>query len=83
MSSTIRLVMGYKDTSYNRTYDLDIEDSVVSGAKQKILDINSSLSSGTAGGFSSFFVSNEGNNLSIIEQAKLITVNEEVIDLGE
>lgn len=83
MSSTVRLVMGYKDTSYKRTYELDVEDSLTSDIKQHVLDINSSLVGGTAGGFSSFFVADTGNHLSLIEQAKLINVTEEVIDLGE
>lgn len=81
MANTIRLVASYENTNFTRQYDLDIEDEFVSTAKQKILDINASLTAGTSGGFNSFFVGENGENLESFTKAQLITVTETVLDL--
>ena len=80
--NTIRLTFGYEDTEFTRNYELKIDDSLVAGAKQKIKDINNSLLGGTAGGLSSFFVSDSGENFTLITDAQLTSITETKLDLG-
>ena len=81
-TNTLRMTMGYVNSSQKRVYDFDIKSESIAGAKAKVIAINDSLSGGTAGGFSSFFVDDAGNHLEKIESLKLYRVTEEVIDLG-
>lgn len=81
-TNTLRMTLGYVNSNQKRNYDFDISEEYISGAKAKVIAINDSLSGGTAGGFSSFFVDDAGNNLARIENLKLYRVTEEVIDLG-
>ena len=83
MSSTIRATFAYEGTEFTRKYDLDIEDEQIANAKAKALAINASLAAGTAGGLSSFFVSDNGENMKEISALQLITVTETVLDLDE
>jgi len=55
--------------STDRIYAFDCEDSLVSAVSGKIEGINSSLSAGTAGGLSSFFVSDSGASFLKISSA--------------
>jgi len=70
MSKTIKTKFKYTDDS-TRIYAFDCEDSLAAGVKSKILAINGSLTGGTAGGLSSFFVSDAGANFSIIDGATI------------
>ena len=58
----------YADDS-TRIYDFDCDDSLVTGVKDKIIAINASLQAGTAGGLSSFFVSDNGEYFVQISSA--------------
>lgn len=82
MSNYIKLTTSYHNTDFKRNYELDIEPEAIPTAKQKILDINASLTAGTAGGFSSFFVSDDGEPLKQIEKAKLYVITDEILDLN-
>ena len=84
MASTVQLKLGYKDTTEKRTYEFDVDEvsSITSAIKEKVIAINSSLAAGTAGGLSTFYVSDNGNHISSIESAKLITITDEILDLG-
>lgn len=81
MANTLRATFSYQGTSFTRQYDLDIADEFIADAKQKVLNINSSLEAGTAGGLSSFFVSDNGENFTKISGLKLITRTETPLDL--
>lgn len=81
-NSTLRTTFAYENTNFTRTYDFDIEtEEAKTTAKQKVIDINSSLEAGTAGGLSSFFVSDNGENFVKISNAKIITIEETILDL--
>lgn len=81
-NSTLRTTFAYENTNFTRTYDFDIEtEEAKTAAKQKVLNINSSLEAGTAGGLSSFFVSDNGENFTKISELKLITRTETPLDL--
>lgn len=83
MASTVQMKFGYHDTTEKRQYDLEIIGGLsTSTIKNKINAINSSLDAGTAGGLSTFYVSDSGNHLKKIESAKIITITDELIDLG-
>lgn len=83
MSNYIKATFGYHNSDYKRTYEIEIEDEYIAEAKQKVLDINASLTAGTAGGFSSFYVSDTGTPLKQIEKLKLYQVTDEILDLGD
>ena len=83
MASTIRATFAYEGTNFTRKYDLDIADDQIASAKAKVLAINASLEAGTAGGMSSFFVSDNGENMKEISALQLFTVTETVLDLNE
>ena len=80
--ANVQLTFSYADTEFTRLYDLEIDASLKADAKQKILGINQSLRAGTAGGLSSFFVSDSGDNFTLISAAKFVETTEEYIDLG-
>ena len=54
-----------------RIYAFDCDDSLASGVKSNIKAINASLQAGTAGGLSSFFVSDSGSYFVVIDGATL------------
>lgn len=66
----VKMRFKYADSS-TRLYDFDCEDSLAADVKLKIKAVNSSLNAGTAGGLSSFFVSDGGENFVIIDGATM------------
>ena len=81
MSKTFKATFKYADDT-TRIYDLDVDDSLAAGVKEKVIAFNASLTGGSAGGLSSFFVSDSGENLKIISEAKLISTNEIPVSIG-
>ena len=81
MSKTFKATFKYADDT-TRIYDLDVDDSLAAGVKQNVINFNTSLIGGTAGGLSSFFVSDSGENLKIISEAKLISTTEIPVSIG-
>ena len=71
MAKTLKMTFGYGDSDFTRTYSFEIADSLVSAAKGKIIGINDSLTAGTAGGLSSFFISDDGDNFTGITAAQI------------
>lgn len=67
---TVKTKFKYADDT-TRIYAFDCADSLAAGVKPKIMAINSSLSAGTDGGLSSFFVSDAGENFVQISGATL------------
>lgn len=59
-SNFVTLTLGFKDTDFTRNLKIDnVEADALSSVKQNVLDVNASLSADTAGGLSSFFVSDD------------------------
>jgi len=79
--NTAKLKFLYKDET-TRNYDLEVDASLTSSIKEKVVAVNQSLTSGTDNGLSSFFVSNAGASLAKISEAQIISVTETVLDLG-
>lgn len=77
---TVKAQFKYADDS-TRLYSFDCMDSLAAGVKGKIKAINASLTAGTAGGLSSFFVSDAGANFVIIDGATLESVYSEPITI--
>lgn len=82
MAKNLKLTFGYEDTEDTRQYNFDVADSVDATCKNSILAINNSLKAGTAGGLSSFFVSDNGDNFSLITAAQLEETETIVLDLN-
>ncbi len=60
MSNAVKLTFGYSNTDFTRDYKLSVDDSITSAnIKNAILGLNSSLTGGTAGGLSAFFVADD------------------------
>lgn len=70
---TVKTKFLYADAG-TRLYSFDCEDSLAADVKQKIKSINTSLIGGTDGGLSTFFVSDSGANLSIVESATIESI---------
>lgn len=83
MANTLRATFAYTGTNFTRNYDLDISEDAISTAKAKTMAINESLAAGTAGGMSTFFVSDNGEPMKAISELKLITVTETILNLDE
>lgn len=82
-TNSLQLSFGYENSDQKRTYTFsDINDSVISGIKAKVIAINDSLAANTDGGLASFFIDDNNNNLKYIEEAKIISVTETPLDLG-
>lgn len=82
-TNTLRATFAYENTNETRKYDLDISEDAIPNVKEKTLAINASLAAGTAGGMSSFFVSDNGNHMIKISNLELISITETVLDLTE
>ena len=78
----LRLTFGYANTTFTRDYELKPSESILPDIKDNILAVNQSLTSGTAGGLSSFFVSDAGENFTLITDAQLTSTYETKLDLG-
>jgi len=70
---TVKTRFKYEDDS-TRLYSFDCDDSLAAGVKAKIIAINDSLEASTAGGLESFFVSDNGDNLVLIDGATIESV---------
>lgn len=89
MANNIKVKLAYKNTDFTRQLTMsDVADSVLSSVENKIESINTSLAGGTAGGLSTFFVSddfdseNNVGNFVKISEAKIETIIETPIPLG-
>ena len=86
MSNKLKLTFGYEDTDYTRIYAFDVADSIDATAaasmKAAVKAVNASLTAGTAGGLSSFFVSDEGDNFTLITDAQLELTEKTVLNLS-
>jgi len=79
----VQLTFGYEDTDFERTYELDVADSINnSSIKNAVISINVSLNASTDGGLSDFFISDDGDKFSRIITAKRIRKEEIYVDLG-
>jgi len=70
---TLKTRFKYEDDD-TRLYAFDVDDSLAATTKLKILAINTSLEADTADGLESFFVSEGGANLVLIDGATLESV---------
>lgn len=71
-NNSLNMKFAYHNTEQTRSYKFDgIADSLVAGIKDKIIAVNNSLAGGTAGGLSSFFVSDDGDFLLKISEAEI------------
>lgn len=83
MANKLKLTFGYDESEVTRVYAFDVADSLqAADMKAAILGVNSSLTAGTDGGLSSFFVDDDGNNFTAITDAQLEIVNKTVLDLN-
>ena len=81
--SVVKLTCGYEDTDFTRLYEFAVADSLVGDVKDNVLAINDSLAASNSGGMHSFFLSDDGNNLKAITEAKLVTVEEFPIPINQ
>ena len=82
MSKTLKMTFGYDESELSRQYSFEVADSLASACKDKIKAINTSLAGGTAGGLSSFFLSDNEENFSAITYAALESSETLVLDIG-
>lgn len=60
VENTIDMKFGYNGTDFKRTYSIGgVSSAYLSTAESKARAINTSLAGGTAGGLSSFFISDD------------------------
>lgn len=60
MSNKLKLTFGYNGTDFTRNFTIsDVDSSVASGIKSKILALNASMTGGTSGGLNTFFRSDD------------------------
>lgn len=79
----VKLVFGYKDTDFARSIVFsDVPDSLLSGVKTKVKAVNASLVAGNAGGLSTFFQSDAGDNFTGITAAQIISDDITYIDIS-
>ena len=82
MSQTLKMTFGYGESDFTRQYAHEVADSLALDCKTKIKAINTSLAGGTAGGLSSFFISDDGeHNLTSIVSAQLESQTVTYLDL--
>lgn len=77
----VKLRFKYADAA-TRLYNFDCENSVALDVADNVIAVNDSLTGGTAGGLSSFFVSDAGSNLVLIDGATLESVYSEPITIA-
>ena len=83
MAKKLKMTFAYKDTEATRNYDFTVADSVeADDCKTAILGINTSLKNNTAGGLSDFFVSDAGENFTLISAGQLEETNTQILDLN-
>lgn len=79
--NTVRLKFTYADAD-TRTYDLECDDNNLMDVQSKVNALNASVTAGTDGGFTTFFLSDNGEEFTKISEAQIISVTETVLDLG-
>ena len=84
MSKTLKTTFGFgAEQEFTRGYNFTVADSLASACKDKIKAINTSLEAGTAGGLSTFFVSDDGlSNFTKITYAALESTEIQVLDIS-
>ena len=83
MPNVLKTTFGYADTDFTRQYNWEVAESIQPETlKAGILAINQSLANGTAGGLSSFFVSDEGDNFVTICAAQLEVTETTVLNIA-
>ena len=83
MAKKLKMTFAYKDTEFTRGYDFSVADSIEGDdCKNVILGINTSLKNNTAGGLSDFFISDAGDNFTLISAAQLEETNTQILDLN-
>ncbi len=80
-TNTVKLTFKYTDDT-TRQYALGCADSLLTGVKNKVKAINTSLAGGTSGGLNSFFVSIGGASFASISAAQIISETETTLDLS-
>ena len=85
--STIYLTFAYKNTTFTRKYAFDVNNDadlndILGDLSDNIEALNSSLTAGTAGGLSSFFLSDDGYNFAGIIDKEFVSLEIEDIDLN-
>lgn len=83
MAKKLKMIFAYADTEFTRPYDFPVADSVQpANCKAAILGVNTSLKNNTAGGLSDFFVSDAGENFTLISAAQLEESTTTVLNLN-
>lgn len=84
VNNSVTLTFGYADTDFTRKYTFGgISATALDAIKTNVLAVNASLSAGTAGGLSSFFLSDAGEHFNGIVAAQYETTEETIIPLNE
>lgn len=82
--TSVTLTFGYENTDATRRYKFeDVSNAALSGIADKCKAINASLAGGTAGGLSTFFLSEEGDHFVSIVGAQSDVGEITVINLNE
>jgi len=82
--TSIKLTLGYDNTDFTRTMSMSVDDSITAATvKQKIWDINDSISGGTADDLKNFLLADDydGTNgrFAGITAAQINTIEETTI----
>ena len=83
-TNSVTLTFGYENSDATRRYKFDdVSSSVLSGIVTQCKAINGSLSAGTAGGLSTFFLDDDGNHFASIIAAQSDETEVTIINLNE
>lgn len=84
MANNLKMTFGFgAEQESTRNYNLAIDDSLVTAAKDKILGINASLAGGTDGGLADFFLADNGSDtFSKIIYAEISSTETQVLDIS-
>ena len=84
MPNVLKTTFGYADTDFTRQYNWEVAESIQPETlKAGVLAINQSLANGTAGGLSTFFLSDEGDNFVTIVSGQLEETDKTVLNLTD
>lgn len=82
-TNSVTLTLGYDGTDFTRKLKFDnVDASALSGISSKVQAINASLSAGTDGGLSSFFLADDGSFFSGITAASSDQTTTDEFDLN-
>jgi len=83
MAKKLKMIFSYEDTEFTRPYDFAVADSIdAADCKAAILGINASLKNSTDDGLADFFVSDAGENFTLISAAQLEEIETTVLNLN-